>query len=212
MGILHRYAIHVGSILIALSLAAAWAAEIPGRGWSSPIVNGGSVFLTTVETEGKSKIPQIGTEYSNEYVAELMKQGLSEKEVLEKVTARDIELPKEVTLHYFLYCLDIETGKVIWKKEFYSGQPPGGRHRKNSFTSETPITDGKLVYVYVANLGFYAYDMQGTQVWRTPLEAYPIYLDFGTGGSPALWGDMLVIVNDNEKQQFIAAFDKRTGK
>src|SRR5262245_54793109 len=59
-----------------------WAAAIPGRGWSSPIVSGRRVFVTTVVTEGKSKPPQIGTEYSNEYVAELMKQGLSEKEVL----------------------------------------------------------------------------------------------------------------------------------
>jgi len=189
-----------------------WAAEIPGRGWSSPIVNAGRVFITTVETEGKSKQPQIGTEYSNEYAAELMKHGLSEQEMLEKLTARDIELPSEVKLHYFLYCLDITTGKPIWRREFYSGQPPGGRHRKNSFVSETPVTDGKLVYVYVANLGLYAYDLKGAQVWRTPLESFPIYFDFGTGGSPALLDDMLVIVNDNEKQQFIAAFDKKTGK
>src|SRR5437867_985197 len=69
-----------------------------------------------------------------------------------------------------------------------------------------------LVYVYVANLGLYAYDMKGTQVWHTALEAYPIYLDLGTGGSPALLGDILVIVNDNEKQQFIAAFDTNSGK
>src|SRR5579871_701956 len=189
-----------------------WAAEIPGRGWSSPVVYGHSVFLTTVTTEGKSKPPQIGTEYSNQYVAELMKQGLSEKEVIERVTARDIELPKEVMLHYFLYCVEIGTGKVDWKQEFYAGQPPGGRHRKNSFASETPVTDGKLVYVYVANLGIYAYDLKGAQVWRTPLEANPIYLDFGTGASPVLVGDRLVIVSDNEKQQFIAAFDTGTGK
>ena len=189
-----------------------WSAEIPGRGWSSPIVNGGRVLLTTVLTEGKSKAPQIGTEYSNEYVAELMKQGLSQQEVMERVTARDIELPKEVMLHYYLYCLDIQTGKVIWKREFYTGQPPGGRHRKNSFSSETPVTDGKVIYVYVANLGIYAYDMDGTQVWHMPLEAYPIYLDLGTGGSPALLDNMLLIVNDNEKQQFIAAFDTKTGK
>jgi outer membrane protein assembly factor BamB len=189
-----------------------WAAEISGRGWSSPIVSGGRVFLTTVTTEGKSKPPQVGTEYSNEYVAELMKQGLSEKEVMARVTARDIELPTEVMLHYFLYCLDIKTGKVLWKQEFYSGQPPGGRHRKNSFASETPVTDGEFVYVYVANLGIFAFDPSGKKVWHRPLEAYPIYLDFGTGGSPALLGDMLVIVNDNEKQQFIAAFDKKTGR
>jgi len=189
-----------------------WSAGIPGRGWSSPIVNGRNVFLTTVVTDGKSKSPQVGTEYSNEYAAALSKQGLSDKEVLDRVTDRDIELPKEVSLHYFLYCLDIQNGKTVWKREFYSGQPPGGRHRKNSFASETPVTDGKLVYVYVANLGLYAFDMKGTQVWHTPLEAFPIYLDFGTGGSPALVNEMLVIVNDNEKQQFIAAFDKKTGK
>ena len=48
-----------------------WAQEIPGRGWSSPIVTGGKVYLTTVTTDGKSKPPQTGTEYSNEYVAEM---------------------------------------------------------------------------------------------------------------------------------------------
>ena len=44
------------------------------------------------------------------------------------------------------------------------------------------------------------------------LEANPIYLDLGTGSSPALAGNLLVIVSDNEKQQYIAAFDKQTGK
>ena len=189
-----------------------WSREIPGRGWSSPIVTRGRVYLTTVTTEGKSKPPQIGTEYSNEYVAELQKQGLSMQQILEKVTARDIELPNEVILHYLLYCLDLKSGKVEWQKEFYAGRPPGGRHRKNSFVSETPVTDGKHIYVYVANLGLWAFDLNGKVVWSTPLEANPIYLDFGTGSSPALAGNLLVIVNDNEKQQYIAAFDKQTGK
>src|SRR5918994_2260755 len=115
-----------------------WSQEIPGRAWSSPIVTGGRVYLTTVTTEGKSKPPQTGTEYSNEYVAELQKQGLSMQEILKRVTERDIELPSEVTLHYLLYCLNLKTGKVEWTKEFQTGRPPGGRHRKNSFVSETP--------------------------------------------------------------------------
>lgn len=189
-----------------------WSQEIPGRGWSSPIVTGGKVYLTTVVTEGKSKPPQIGTEYSNEYVAELMKQGLSQQQVLERVTARDIELPNEVKLHYFLYCMNLKTGKVEWQKEFYSGQPPGGRHRKNSFVSESPVTDGKAIYIYTANLGLWAFDLKGKPLWSTPLDSNPIYLDFGTGSSPALAGNLLVVVNDNEKQQYIAAFDKQSGK
>ena len=189
-----------------------WAQEIPGRGWSSPIVTGGKVYVTTVTTDGKSKLPQTGTEYSNEYAAELEKQKLPVEEIIKRLTERDIELPHEVMLHYFLYCLDLKSGNVDWKKEFYTGRPPGGRHRKNSFVSETPVTDGKFIYLYVANLGVWAFDLKGNQTWTTPLEANPIYLDFGTGSSPALAGNLLIIVSDNQKQQYIAALDKKTGK
>src|SRR5262249_14236948 len=48
-----------------------WVATIPGRGWSSPIVTGGKVFLTTAMTEGKPKRPQIGVTYSTDYEREL---------------------------------------------------------------------------------------------------------------------------------------------
>src|SRR5215813_1051872 len=67
-----------------------WFQEIPGRGWSSPIVTGGKVYLTSVTTDGKSKPPQTGTEYSNEYAAELQKQGLSLQEIIKRLTERDI--------------------------------------------------------------------------------------------------------------------------
>jgi outer membrane protein assembly factor BamB len=189
-----------------------WSAEVPGRGWSSPVVTGNRVFVTAAVTEGESKKPQAGTEYSNEYAAELTKQGLSPQEVMARVTARDLELPNEVVLHYFLYCLDLRTGALLWKKEFHSGRPPGGRHRKNSFTSETPVTDGKAVYVYTANLGLWAFDLKGKQLWHTPLEAHPIYLNFGTGASPVLSGNQLIVIADNQTNQFLASFDKRTGK
>jgi outer membrane protein assembly factor BamB len=189
-----------------------WAQDIPGRGWSSPIVTGGKIYITTVTTEGKSKEPQVGTEYSNEYVAELQKQGLSMPEIIKRLNDRDIELPNEVMLHYMLYRLDLKSGKVEWQKEFFNGRPPGGRHRKNSFISETPVTDGKFIYLYAANLGLWAFDLKGKQVWNTPIESNPIYLDLGTGSSPALADNLLIVLADNQKQQYIAAFDKKTGK
>jgi len=188
-----------------------WATPVPGRGWSSPIVVGNRIFLTTVTTEGKSKAPQTGTDFSNDYVAELEKQGLGEDQILERLRSRDMEMPNEVVLHYFLYCLDLRTGAVSWKQEFHAGRPPGGRHRKNSFASETPVSDGKRVYVYVGNLGLYAYDLDGKKAWSTALDAFPIYLDFGTGGSPVVHGKRLFILNDNEKEPFVAAFDTDTG-
>src|SRR4026208_2570755 len=189
-----------------------WSLDVPGRGWSSPIVTGGKVYITTVTTEGKPKSPQTGTEYSNEYAAELQKQGLSGPEIMKRLNERDIELPHEVKLHYVLYRLDLKSGKVEWTKEFFKGQPPGGRHRKNSFVSETPVTDGKFIYVYVANLGLWAFDLKGKQVWTTPIESHPIYLDLGGGSSPVLADDLLIVLSDNQKQQYIAAYDKQTGK
>ncbi|MBM3788657.1 MAG: hypothetical protein FJW30_30340, partial [Acidobacteria bacterium] len=189
-----------------------WSVNVPGRGWSSPVVAAGKVFVTAVVTDGKSKEPKTGTEYSNQYVAELTKQGLSEKEVFEKVNARDMEMPHEVTVHYWLYCFDLKSGAMRWKREYHAGRPPGGRHRKNSFASETPVTDGKAVYVYAGNLGLYAFDLKGKPLWKAPVDSDKIYLEFGTGASPVLKGDLVLIAGDAQTRQFLAAFDKRTGK
>src|SRR5688572_14538599 len=80
-----------------------WTAPLPGLGWSSPVVSGRNVFLTTVTTDGKAKQPQTGASYSNDYIAELQKQGFKDKELIDRLNARDFEFPGEVNLHYFLY-------------------------------------------------------------------------------------------------------------
>lgn len=189
-----------------------WTADLPGRGWSSPVVVGNRIYVTTVVTEGKSKQPQKGVDFSNDLVAELSKKGASEAEVLKAVTERDIELPNEVKLTYWLYCLDAKSGRPLWKKSFFEGRPPGGRHRKNSFTSETPVTDGKHLYLYIGNLGVFAFKLNGDLMWSERLPANPIYLDFGTGSSPVLHENQLIVLSDNEKDQYLVSFDKRTGK
>jgi outer membrane protein assembly factor BamB len=189
-----------------------WVTEVPGLGWSSPVVWGDKVFLTSATPDRDMKQPSLGVDFSNDYVAELMEQGKTEEEVEALVTARDTELPEEIRLAYNLYCLDLESGRILWQKNFHNGPPPVGRHRKNSYTSETPVTDGKAVYVYVAFLGLYAFDFEGQELWRSPLKPHPVYLDFGSGASPALHGDRLFVLNDNEDASFIAAFDTATGK
>ena len=189
-----------------------WVAEVPGMGWSSPIVWGNKVFLTAATSDQPMKQPSLGTDFSNDYVAELRAEGLPFEEIMKRVSARDNEMPDEIVISLMLYCFDLESGELLWESEIYHGNPPVGRHRKNTFASETPVTDGENVYVYSGHLGLYAYDMDGNQIWATPLKPYQVYLDFGSAASPALHGDKLFILNDNEEQSFIAAFDKRTGK
>ncbi len=189
-----------------------WAAEVPGVGWSSPIVWGKKIFLTSATSDQPMKPPSLGTDFSNDYIAELQAEGLSPEEVNERLYARDREMPHEIVIGLNLYCHDLETGKLLWERRIYQGNPLGGRHRKNSFASETPVTDGENVYVYFTQLGLYAFDLNGKPMWATPLKAHPTIRDYGTGASPVLHGDRLYLLNDNEEQSFLAAFDKRTGK
>ena len=189
-----------------------WTTAIPGMGWSSPIVWGDRVFVTAATADRPMKQPSYGVDFSNEYIAELRAQGLSMEEVLARSDERDAELPDEVVVSLMLYCLDLESGELIWERQLRHGNPAVGRHRKNTYTSETPVTDGEAIYVYVAHTGLYAYDFEGNELWATPLQPYEVYFEFGGGTSPALHGDRIYILNDNEEASFVAAFDKRTSE
>ncbi len=189
-----------------------WATEIPGVGWSSPIVSGNRVFLTSASSEQEMKGPSLGTDFSNDYLAELRAEGLPPEEINRRLFARDREMPDEVVIRLTVHALDLETGDPLWEREVYRGPPLGGRHRKNSYASETPVTDGGAVYAYFTHHGLFAFSMDGEPLWNAPLETLPTVRDFGTGASPALHGDRLYVLNDNEQAGFLAAFDRRTGE
>jgi outer membrane protein assembly factor BamB len=189
-----------------------WVADVPGVGWSSPVVWGTRVFMTAATSEQRMKPPSLGTEFSNEYIAELRKQGLSPDEITKRLWARDREMPQDIVISLMLFCYDLETGKKLWERQIYHGHPRGGRHVKNSFASETPVTDGTRVYAYFTDYGLYAFDFDGKPIWSTPFERRATVRDYGTGASPALYAGRLFVLNDNEERSSLAAFDAATGK
>jgi outer membrane protein assembly factor BamB len=191
----------------------AWAVDIPGRGWSSPIVWRDRVFITSAVSPGAFKAPSTGI-FGNDYAAELQKQGLSEGEILKKVVGRDIELKTESgAIGYMVYALDAKTGKVIWQHEAHKGEPFGGRHRKNTYASETPATDGERLYAsFGGNVGIFCYSLDGKLLWKHTWPPQPIYLDFGTASSPVVHDGRVYQLHDNDGQSFLAALDAKTGK
>ncbi len=58
-----------------------WVTEVPGVGWSSPIVWGNKIFLTSATSDQPMKQPSLGTDFSNEYIAELRAEGLSSEDI-----------------------------------------------------------------------------------------------------------------------------------
>jgi outer membrane protein assembly factor BamB len=190
----------------------AWSVEVKGRGWSSPVAWNNTVFVTSAISPGAFKAPSTGI-FGNDYVAELAKQGLSEDEVVKRVVARDIELTSESgEIRYMVYAFDANNGKVKWEREAHKGAPFGGRHRKNTFASETPATDGERLYVYFGNVGLFAYSLDGKLLWTTKFDPQPMYLDFGTAASPVVEDGKVFVVHDNEGKSFVAAVDAKTGK
>ena len=110
----------------------AWKRDLPGRGWSSPIVWGQRIFLTTCVSTG------------------------AEREARKGLYMQDLNAdryPRETNVHlYKVYCLDLSNGKVLWERVAHQGIPAKPHHIKNSLASETPATDGERVYALFGNL------------------------------------------------------------
>lgn len=190
-----------------------WVADVPGQGWSSPIVIGNTVIVTSAVSGKPFKKPDPGI-YGNDYIAELRAQGLSTTEINARVRARDNEIPEESgPIRYMVLAFDVTTGKKIWEQVAHEGLPAGGRHRKNTYASETPVSDGERVYVsFGQNVGVFAYTLDGKLVWKRVWPPQPIYLDFGTGSSPIVHAGRVYLLQDSEAECFLTALDARTGE
>lgn len=165
-----------------------WTNEEIGRGWSSPIAWGDKIFVTG---------------FVNSNVAKSRK-GLYIQDLYGKIPEGESQ--------WFVYCIDFDSGKTLWKRAAYKGQAKSKIHLKNSYASETPVTDGERVYAYFGNLGLFCYDMKGKLLWQKDLGNYPTKLGWGTAASPVLHDGQLYIVHDNEKASFLVALNAKTGK
>ena len=166
-----------------------WVTDISGLGWSSPVVWDNKVFLTTVTAIGEFERPKPGL---------YAPRGRSE--------------PPPLDHEWLVYCIDLESGAVLWQRAVNRGQPAFPRHQKNTYASETATTDGERVYVRFGELGLYTFDMDGNEVWRMEIPDRLTRSDWGSASSPVVYGDRLFIVYDNEENSWIAALDKRTGE
>jgi outer membrane protein assembly factor BamB len=166
-----------------------WKTEIPGSGWSSPVVWGEKIFLTSVLREGKGEEPIKGLYFGGNRLT----------------PPRDVH-------RWMVYAIYWATGKVLWERQAHQGVPESPHHVKTTYASETPATDGERLYAYFGNVGLFCYDLDGKELWSRKFGVFPIVFGWGTAASPVLHKDRVYVVNDNEQQSFLVALDKLTGK
>jgi outer membrane protein assembly factor BamB len=167
----------------------AWKVEVPGRGWSSPIVWGDRVFVTTVVSEGEVEPAKKGLYFGGE--------------------RKDIPKAEHTWL---VLCFDLKSGRQLWRQEAHRGTPPNTLHLKNTYASPTPVTDGERVYAYFANVGLYCYDMEGQNLWSTHWPPVKTRNGWGAAASPVLCDGRVFLVNDNDEASFAVALDAKTGR
>ena len=166
-----------------------WKTPIAGRGWSSPIVVNDQVFLTTVTRQsGRPEDAKPGLYFGGN-----------------RAKADDVQHQWKVI------CLSLDSGAKVWERTLHEGKPQTSRHIKNSYASETPVSDGERVFCLFGDVGLYCLTMSGDVVWEKTLPPCKTRYDWGTAASPVLHKGRLYFVSDNENESYLAALDAKTG-
>jgi outer membrane protein assembly factor BamB len=175
----------------------AWKTPIPGRGHSSPIVWGNRVFLTTA-VEGD--VVAAGAKGTRHVI-----------DGQDFVHPDGVGADRKQTLK--VLALDADSGKVLWERTAWEGAPFDTRHKRGSFASPTPVTDGQRVYVWFGSEGLYTYNFDGKLLWKAELGGIAT-MGVGVGTSPLLYQDLVILQcdEDNGEKSFITALDGKTGK
>jgi outer membrane protein assembly factor BamB len=169
-----------------------WKTPLPGRGWSSPVVADGKIWLTTAEER----------EADEALREELLKQ-------VAKVPVRN-QMVAFASVALSALEIDLSTGKVLRHIPLFEPKSPPPIHQLNTYASPTPVlADGRL-YCHFGTFGTACVDAKtGEVVWRRELELQHIV---GPGSSPVLHENALIITSDGGDRQYITALDPATGE
>lgn len=170
----------------------AWQAEIPGRGWSSPIVVGNRIWVTHAETTALTTQQR-----------EKKLDGDVYRDFAEQFQAH-----AAVTLYAAEY--DVAGGEMLRNLELFTVEQPPPIHASNTYATPTPIADGQRLYCHFGPLGTIAIDLQtGKEIWKQRFAFDDIT---GPGSSPLLYQGKLILPCDGVDQQFVVALDAATGQ
>jgi outer membrane protein assembly factor BamB len=171
-----------------------WKTPIPGLAHASPVVWGNKLFITSAISSNPKPFLRVGL-YG------------------------DVDSDKDVSKHtWHVYCLDKQTGKILWDKIAAEGAPKVKRHIKATHANSSPATDGKYVVAFFGAEGLYCYDVKGNLKWKKDLGLldsgwfYDPDYQWGMASSPIIYKNLVIVQCDVQKDSFIAAYDIKTGK
>lgn len=176
-----------------LKHGASWTVDVPGKGYSSPIIQRHRVWITTaVEFEPTPEQAKRTLEASR-----LEQKDFGRRQVAGRVSLR-------------VYCYDFRNGERIYESIVAEVESPEAIHVGNSYASPTPVVDGDRLYVHFGVNGTACLNAEtGDIIWKRTV---PAFYSVGAGSSPIVYQNLLILVCDGIDQQYVTALDKQTGK
>lgn len=196
-----------------------WKTPIHDRGWSSPVVWGQQIWLTTATADGHKLYAVCVDVESGKVVHDLLVFEVAEPRFCHPTNSYASPTPYveegRVYVHFGAYgtaCLDTATGNKLWeRRDFVSDDFRG--------PGSSPIVDGDNVYIHFDGVDFqFVVSLDkgtGETVWRRERE-----IDYGTdnGDRKKAYGTPSFIVHHGRRQMVspsateTIAYDPATGE
>jgi outer membrane protein assembly factor BamB len=172
----------------------AWKVELPGQGWSQPIMVGDTIYVTAAVGAGLERPMDL-------------EQGVADPRTNEPGK------PPDLVIEWRVLALDLASGKERWSRSAARGKPEHPIHPSNTWATETPAADAQGVYAFFGAPGTVAaFDPAGKELWQVELGSHPTMAGYGTASSPALHEGKLFVQCFNEEQAYLVCLDARTGR
>jgi outer membrane protein assembly factor BamB len=169
-----------------------WKAAAPGRGWSSPVVGDGLVWLTT----------------AIEQPADDKQLALARLKYALNPMVKQMSFVGAINLR--AVAVDLETGVIKHDVSLFEIRDPAPAHSLNSYASPSPVLDGQRLVCHFGAFGTACLDTSTASVlWKTRL---PNDHSVGPGSSPVVFEDRLIVPCDGVESQQVAALDLRNGQ
>ncbi len=171
----------------------AWKTPLEGKGWSSPVIADGQIWLTSAVEVAAN---------------EQERQAILEKTDLDPKQFKDRQVVKRVKMR--LLRLDFATGKLLSTLDLTDIEDPEPIHATNSYASPTPVIDGDFIYCHFGTYGTFCIKRADQSiVWKRRL---PLVHAVGPGSSPFIFENFLVLICDGVDRQYVTALNKMTGE
>ena len=160
-----------------------WKRAIPGKGWSSPVVWGNRIWITTaLSADSTSKVSP----------------------------SKQVPTVKAGELSLRAVSVDRTTGRIIDNIELFTPSEIDSIHSLNTYASPTPVIEAGRLYCHFGAYGNACVDTTtGEVLWRRVIK---VDHSVGPGSSTVLYKNLLILTYDGIDRQFITALDKSTGE